>query len=136
MLPSVTKLTVPALAMAVAVALSGCGEDEGDAEACRMPFTEYSGGSSVAGLELEARLPRCGRRPSVGYVYGTCEPSGDSGCAPPLEIQSWSARHRKPSRSSDGNTRELRRGEVTVVIFAHSERVAAAAERALQPAEQ
>ncbi len=129
-----TKLTLPALALALAAA--GCGEEDSSAEGCRMPFTEYSGGSSVAGLELEARVPRCGTRPSVGYVYGTCEPSGDSGCAPPLEIQSWSARQRKPSRAPDGNTLELRRGDVTIVIFAHSGRLATAAKRALQPAEQ
>jgi len=130
----VTKLTLPALVLALAAA--GCGEEDSSAEGCRMPFTEYSGGSSVSGLELEARGPRCGTRPSVGYIYGTCEPSRDSGCAPPLEIQSWSARQRKPSRAPDGNTLELRRGDVTVVIFAHSSRLATAARRALQPAEQ
>ena len=131
---SVTMLTL--LAIGLIVAAAGCGEDDASARDCRMPFTEYSAGSSVAGLELEARAPRCGGRPSVGYIYGTCEPSGDSGCAPPLEIQSWSVRDRKPSRAPEGNEIHLRRGDVTIVIFAHSDRLARAAARALQPAEQ
>jgi hypothetical protein len=128
------KLTLPATALVLAAV--GCGESEGSADGCRMPFTEYSAGSSVAGLELEARVPRCGSHPSVGYVYGTCDPSGDSGCAPPLEVQSWSRRDRKPSRAPDGNEIHLRRGDVTVVIFAHSDRLASAAKRALQPADR
>jgi hypothetical protein len=134
MRPSVTKLTLPAIGLIIAAV--GCGEENGSAEGCRMSFTEYSAGSSVAGLELEARAPRCGRRPSVGYIYGTCEPSGDSGCAPPLEIQSWSVRDRKPSRAPEGHGLELRRGGVTVVIFARTGRLASAAEGALQPAGQ
>jgi hypothetical protein len=112
------------------------GKDAPRAQTCRMPFTEYSAGPSVAGLELEARVPNCGKRPFVGYVYGTCRVTQDTGCAPPLEIQSWSIRHRRPSRAPAGNDVELRRGRVTIVIFARSDRLAASAVRSLQRADR
>jgi hypothetical protein len=128
----VTKLTLATIGLVTLAA--GCDEADGGAD-CRMPFTEYNAGRSVAGLELEARVPNCGKRPFVGYVYGTCEAGSDSGCAPPLEVQSWSVRHRKPSRAPAGNDVELRRGNVTIVIFARSERLAEAAERSVRAAE-
>jgi hypothetical protein len=130
--PSVTKLTLPALVLGVAAA--GCGEEDSSAEGCRMPFTEYSAGSSVAGIEFETREPNCGKRPSVTYIYGTCEATSDLGCSTPVQVQSWSIRHRKPSRAPAGHDIEVRRGDVTIVIFARSDRLAAAAEHALRPA--
>jgi hypothetical protein len=34
----------------------------------------------------------------VTFIYGTCDPSGgEGGCAPPLEVQVWSACARNPS---------------------------------------
>jgi hypothetical protein len=82
-----------------------------------MPFAEYDAGPEVAGLEREAVVTSCSRRPNVTYVYGTCHAESDSGCAPPLEVQTWSYCHRKPHHSSRTDF-GVRRGPVTVVIFA------------------
>ena len=127
--PFVTAVT---LAVAGLLALAtGCDSDlwRGDdvaqsGEQCEMPFTEYSAGESIAGLDLEARVTNCGKRPFVGYIYGTCRPTSDTGCAPPLEIQSWSCGDRKPLRAPAGHEIHLRRGNVTIVIFANSGRLA------------
>jgi hypothetical protein len=116
---SVTKLTL------VLLALSGvagaCGADAQSGESCRMPFTEYDVGPSFEGNDFEARVTHCGKRPSVGYVYGTCHATSDSGCAPPLEIQTWSACHRKPARGPTPGELDFRRGETTIVIFGSRE---------------
>ena len=134
--PFVTTVT---LAAAGLLAVTGCDSDlwrddvAKGGEQCSMPFTEYSAGPSVAGLDLEARVTNCGKRPFVGYIYGTCHATSDSGCAPPLEIQSWSFRDRKPSRAPAGHEIHLRRGKVTIVIFAHSDRLARRAVAALKP---
>ena len=107
----------------------GCDEDgppafaeESSQRDCRMPFPEYDAGPEVAGLKREAVVTACQRRPNVTYVYGTCEASSDMGCAPPLEVQTWSYCHRKPHR---GTPRDfgVRRGPVTVVIFARNARL-------------
>lgn len=110
----------------------GYGQEVDRNPDCRMPFTEYSAGESVAGLDLEARTANCGKRPSVTYIYGTCHATSDTGCAPPVEVQSWSFSDRKPSRAPAGHDIEVRRGNVTVVIFAHSDRLARTALRALR----
>ena len=122
---------VTAVTLGVTFFVSACNDGEGSAD-CQMPFTEYNAGDSVAGLELEARVPNCGSRRFVGYVYGTCEPEGDSGCAPPLEVQSWSYGDRKPSRAPEPHEIHLRRGDVTVVIFARNDRLSRAAADALR----
>ena len=90
-----TKLTFATIALVIFPV--GCDRDADSSQNCRMPFTEYSVGESLAGLELEAQSPNCGKRPFVTYIYGTCHATDDTGCAPPLEVQSWSVRHRKPS---------------------------------------
>jgi hypothetical protein len=133
--PYVTTVTLGLLAFA-----AGCDHDFFAPESrvdrnpdCRMPFTEYSAGDSVAGLDLDARVANCGTRPSVTYIYGTCHATSETGCAPPLEVQSWSFRDRKPSRAPAGHDVEVRRGNVTVVIFARSDRLASLAERSLRP---
>jgi hypothetical protein len=135
--PFVTTVT---LAVAGLLAVTGCDSNlwrdddvAQSGERCEMPFTEYSAGPSVAGLDLEARVANCGKRPFVGYIYGTCHATSDTGCAPPLEVQSWSRRDRKPSRAPAGHEIHLRRGQVTIVIFARSDRLARMAARALQP---
>ncbi len=99
-----------------------------------MPFTEYSAGDSVAGHELEIRAPNCGRRPFVSYIYGTCHATSETGCSTPVQVQTWSACHRKPSRAPAGHDIEVRRGETTVIVFAHSDRLARTAARALRRA--
>ena len=135
--PFVTTVT---LAAAGLLAVTGCDNNlwrdddvAQSGERCEMPFTEYSAGESIAGLDLEARVTNCGKRPFVTYVYGTCRATSDTGCAPPLEVQSWSFRDRKPSRAPAGHEIHLRRGNVTIVIFANSDRLARRAVAALQP---
>lgn len=99
-----------------------------------MPFTEYDVGQSFEGIDFETRLTSCSGRPVVTYIYGTCHATSDSGCAPPLQVQTWSACHGKRSRAPAGNDIELSRGEVTVVIFARTAGLARRAARALQKA--
>jgi hypothetical protein len=77
-----------AVVLLVAVALSGCGEDALD-EVERLrdqggpPL--YWAGDSFA--ELPLTHVESGAPGHVLVVYGDCEPSSDSGCAPPIEIQ-------------------------------------------------
>jgi hypothetical protein len=84
----------------------GCEKDEPASageisqRGCRMPFPEYDAGRDVAGHTLQAVVTNCGSRPFVTYVYGTCKAGSDSGCAPPVEVQTWSYCHRKPRRTS------------------------------------
>ena len=68
-------------------------------------FTAYSLGAEFAGLRRTRRIRECYSPPGFGrlvgpgprsvawtsYVeYGTCTPEGrESGCGPPLEIESW-----------------------------------------------
>ena len=117
------------MGVAVVILAGGCDTDEPPlAEAhpqrdCRMPFPEYDAGPEVAGIEREAVTTNCGRRPFVSYIYGTCEASSDSGCAPPLEVQTSSYCHRKPHRTSATDF-GVRRGSVTVTIYATNPGVA------------
>ena len=85
-----------------------------------MPFTEYDVGPSFEGNDFEARITTCHGRPNVTYIYGTCHATSDTGCSPPLEVQTWSACHRRPPRRPRPGDLEFRRGEATVVIFAHT----------------
>jgi hypothetical protein len=126
-----------AAAVLAACAL-GVACDRGDlignesAERCDIPFSEYSVGRSFEGNQLETRLTTCSRRPVVSYIYGTCEAESDQGCAPPLEVQTWSACHRRPPRRSRPGDLEFRRGETTVVIFAHSRAMGRRAKQVLR----
>jgi hypothetical protein len=95
-------------------------------------FEIFSAGPAVAGLPLSAILRRCDAAAPAyeapanqfTYVYGHCEspPTGESGCAPPLEVQTWPACQRYPAGYSfDGKalpSRELpKRGGAEVVEF-------------------
>jgi hypothetical protein len=128
-----------AVALAAAALAGGCEEDdpfdrsEAPQPTCRMPFIEYNAGPAVGGFHFEARVTDCNRRPFVTYIYGTCQASSDSGCAPPLEVQTWSYCHRKP-RGSSPTDFGVRRGEVTVMIFARDSRLAHRAVAALRKA--
>jgi hypothetical protein len=131
---------VPVLGIAVAVLAGGCEKDEPLAfveeqsqRDCRMPFTEYDAGSEVGGYRREAIVTSCSRRPNVTYIYGTCEATSDTGCAPPLEVQTWSYCHRKPHHSSATDF-GVRRGPVTVIIFATDDGLAKRAVRLLRKA--
>jgi hypothetical protein len=111
------------------VLAGGCDQDDPLAFAddssqrdCRMPFPEYDAGAEVSGIPREAVVTSCLRRPNVTYVYGTCHATSDTGCAPPLEVQTWSYCHRKPHRGTPKDF-GVRRGSVTIVIFARSARL-------------
>jgi hypothetical protein len=62
----------------------------GSAAAASAPARTYWLGSSFDGLALEH-----GDRTT--YIYGTCVPPPDGGCAPPLQVQNWTLHQRHPS---------------------------------------
>jgi hypothetical protein len=132
-------------------------------------FEIFSAGSSVAGLPLTDFTRRCGEAtfadesPAnfVNYFYGDCKiPSGATGCAPPLQIQTWPACQRTlgnytfegkpiPHRElpSVGSARvveilfefgpriEVYTGSSTIVLFAESRALAKRALGKLQSQE-
>lgn len=66
-------------------------------------------GRSFRGLPLTGVVRQRGH---VSFVYGDCAqpPAGDGGCAPPLEVQSWSICERNPfSRTGPGSRATSRR---------------------------
>jgi hypothetical protein len=95
-----------------------------------------------------------GRANFVSSIYGDCEAAEDSGCAPPLEVQSWPACERNLARYTAetlrlldfratqvrgvpagwfGSTRlEIYAGRTTIVIFGRDRASIAAAARVLQ----
>ncbi len=120
-------------------------------------FPLYSLGRSFRGLPLMAILRRCDRpypgepirANFVSYIYGTCTPSGDEGCAPPLEVQVAPACERNwasygdhsgrletlrgvPAADLGGGQLELYAGASTIVIFAGSSAKARAAAKAIR----
>jgi hypothetical protein len=136
----------PAAATADALPCTGQNEPPG--------FRLYSLGSSFDGLPLTTVIRRCDNPSSngsanyVSYIYGSCEPQGDSGCAPPIEVQVWpscertaadygsgldlSQRRGVPSAVAGGGI-ELYTGGSTVVIFAQGQSQAERAADAVQP---
>jgi hypothetical protein len=86
------------LALAASV-LAGCGgSDAVDMSGYRRPGAPptYWLGRAFEGLPLtEVTEPDA---PTPTFVYGTCEPSSDSGCAPPLELQHWRLADRRPDK--------------------------------------
>ena len=130
---SVTKLTVALVALSAYIS-GACGAEHQSGESCRMPFTEYDVGPSFEGHDFEVRLTTCHGRPNVTYIYGTCRTTSDTGCSPPLEVQTWSACHRRPPRRPQPGDLEFRRGEATVVIFAHTRAMGRRAKSAVQMA--
>jgi len=112
-------------------------------------FPVYFLGESFEGLELTEAPPP--GRGLASFVYGSCDPTGDTGCAPPLEVQVWPACRRNPSSYElapgvpmprredtvrgvpaafyeDGLRLELSTGSVTVVIFGEHEQIVRAAQ--------
>jgi hypothetical protein len=62
-------------------------------------FDEYPlwyAGDEVDGLPLTAILRRDDTARYVSFVYGDCTAESDGGCAPPAEVQVWSAGARSP----------------------------------------
>jgi hypothetical protein len=102
-------------------------------------FPVYNAGPSVDGFPLVAVLRRTdGPTNYISFIYGTCQVTGDDGCAPPIEVQVWPACVRNPflyDSSGPANTKtvvrgvpaavfedglrlEIQTGAATVVIFA------------------
>ena len=74
-------------------------------------FEIFSAGPSVAGVPMTDFTRRCGGTTPVdeppanftNYIYGHCKiAEGDTGCEPPLEIQTWPACQRTLSDYSFG----------------------------------
>jgi len=130
-------------------------------------FEVFSLGGSPLDLTLAASLRRCDTPTELGepganyvsYIYGACEPraTGDTGCSPPLEIQTWPACQRSLSDYSfegsplphemlpsergaqvasfeDGMRLEVYTGASTVVVFANQPAVALKVLSLLRPA--
>jgi hypothetical protein len=107
-------------------------------------FPVFYAGDSVDGVPLVAVLRRNDTADYVAFIYGTCEATGETGCAPPGEVQVWPACRRNPSlyagrRSpispvgqpttirgvpaaffEDGSRLEIQTGASTVVLFSSS----------------
>ncbi|MEJ7792241.1 MAG: hypothetical protein WKF65_09760 [Gaiellaceae bacterium] len=105
-------------------------------------FPVYNAGTTTVGVPLVAVLRRNDRPTNyVSFIYGSCEVTSDTGCAPPAEIQTWAACSRNPSFYKgpqsvkaeattvrgvpaaffeDGRRLEIQTGSSTVVIFARS----------------
>jgi hypothetical protein len=85
--PSAIRATLIALAAAVIGAGCSAGDDVGaDLESARdfNAFPLYWVGEQFEGLDVShVRLGG----PAAGFIYGTCQITGDHGCAPPLQIQ-------------------------------------------------
>ena len=92
-------------------------------------FETFSLGPSVAKLPLTYTERRCdgglvvARANYVSYIYGSCEiQKGETGCQPPLEIQSWPACQRFFAKYSfegepPAHRRLPKRGGAEVVEF-------------------
>jgi hypothetical protein len=114
------------------------------------------GGHPLTGASRSRDAVR--RQPTFGFIYGTCEPEPDAGCAPPYEIQNYAICSRNPAvfpRGARGRRHppirgatvrawsepgvfdrlEVYTGATTVVVFAPNRRGAARAVRALQSAD-
>jgi hypothetical protein len=158
------------LAVALAVAATGGEEQVRSASGLKqcppegsndVNFSAYYLGDSFSGHSLTETLRVCNKPyPServrgnyISYIYGNCVPRPDSGCAPPVEVQSAPACERsKPSRRIRRRARrhevrgvpavqfrgeariELFTGDATVLIFGRTPtevRKAAAALRSI-----
>jgi len=127
----------------VAAAMSGPGQVRAASGLKQCPpegsnavnFSAYHLGDSFSGHALTETLRVCNkphppervRGNYISYIYGDCTPGTDSGCAPPVEVQSAPACERpKPSRRIRrlARTHKLRgvpavqfRGESQIELF-------------------
>jgi hypothetical protein len=105
-------------------------------------FPLFYAGEQVDGLPLTAIVRRGDTARYVSFVYGDCQATSDSGCAPPAEIQVWPAEARNlesyPTSApgaptpepttirglpaaffDDGDWLEIYTAQVTLVVFSH-----------------
>ena len=121
-------------------------------------FSAFYLGDSFSGHALTKTLRVCNkpypgegvRGNYISYIYGDCVPGSDSGCAPPVEVQSAPACERKPSRRTRRRARrhkvrgvpavqlrgesriELFTGDATILIFGRTPAEVRRAARALK----
>jgi hypothetical protein len=129
------------------VLLAGCGDGDDDSAGDAIGGTSesisspsevpaeakgaYFVGYEFSGFPLAGVLvPPNGAGNSTSFIYGDCEPSGDSGCAPPLELQTWSICDRHPNDEARSRLTSLRGakadfapGESRVEIYTDSKSV-------------
>lgn len=102
-------LVVTASAVGIAIALLAVGDGDGgdDNERGRWTiedarefeeFSLYWLGENYDGLPLTAIV---GAEDRVAFIYGTCTPSSDGGCAPPVQIVLQPYCMRPPERLSE-----------------------------------
>ena len=106
-------LVVTPAAVGIAIALLAVGDGDGGDDNERGRWTiedarEFKGfslywlGESFRGLPLTAIVRyRYGAEDSVAFIYGTCTPSSDGGCAPPVQIVLQPYCMRPPERLSE-----------------------------------
>jgi hypothetical protein len=136
-----------AAALGAALLLFGCGGSGSNEPAVDLSearsfaaYPLYYLGSSFHGLPLTfsglGGGSGTGSRRAWSFIYGDCAPSGDAGCAPPLEVQNWSICSRFPAIYSGRTPRtspmrgaatlpaggglDVYTGHTTVVIFGRS----------------
>ncbi len=95
-MPMRTKLLVAAASLALAAAASAIILTR-HAEATASPTPK--GNFSLAAARAFSDFPvyYAGDSFEDGFIYGTCQPTYDAGCAPPLVIQVWPACIRNPA---------------------------------------
>jgi hypothetical protein len=123
-------MTRPARLAATALAgvlLAGCGGGDnatgqaigGASESISSPseLPAEARGAYFVGFEFSdfplagVLVPPNGAGNSTSFIYGGCEPAGDSGCAPPLEVQTWSICDRYPDAEARSRLTSLRGAE-------------------------
>jgi hypothetical protein len=98
---------------------------------------------------LGVLVPPDGAGNSTSFIYGGCVPSGDGGCAPPLEVQTWSICDRYPNAQARSrlipwrgaraefarreSRIEIYTGRRTVVIFSDNADLARRAAETVKP---
>ena len=68
-------------------------------------FPLYYAGDRVDGLPLVAIVRRDDTARYVSFIYGSCAPGSDQGCAPPAEIQVWPSASRNVGSYDEGAAR-------------------------------
>jgi hypothetical protein len=78
-------------------------------------FPVYYAGDTAAGAPLVAVLRRNDTANYVSFVYGECDATDETGCAPVAEVQVWPACRRNPSLYARGRSAIAPRPDPTSV---------------------